>query len=68
MREAKLTREDETTDSGEFADAEAIASHFGLPKERLDDIRQICRWADEQACAQGIDVSSNESLIVEPAE
>lgn len=68
MREARLTREGETIDSGEFADPEAIASHFEIPGERLDQLRDICQWADEQGCAQGMDLSGNESLTVEPAE
>lgn len=68
IREARLTREDETIESGEFADPEAITSHFGIPGERLDQVRQICEWADEQGCAQGMDLSGNESLMVEPAE
>jgi len=60
--EARLMQEGEEIDVVE-ATPEGIASYYGLDTDR---VAQLCQWADEEACAQGIATGPASSVVIEP--
>jgi hypothetical protein len=65
--EVRLMREGEEIETVNLDQPEEIAEHFGIP-DRAGAVKQVCQWADEQGCAQGMALDEVSSLVVEPRE
>lgn len=61
--EVELENEGEVIRSAELDTPKEIAEHFDL-EDKEAQIAEVCRWADEMGCAQGLATGPAESLII----